>query len=274
MSATTAISVTLSEGLHAIGDLLPIDERIPWIPGGARGYEPCCAYLLRGKQTNLLIDTGLPIHRAVIIGELSRLLPPSSSLSILFTRIEPDCVGNVGAIADQFPVERIVGPAVNPLEFFPASDLRDDQSIRYERKRLGDSWEWEKGRTIELLPAPLGVLATAWPYDPESGALFTSDSFGWFHLQTLGYPCWVDSSAPPLDRSTVAAHLACKFDWLPECRPALVAEALRRVFEERSIRIIAPSHGCVLRGRDTVDGQYALVRDAVQWIVDRRGTSD
>lgn len=271
-TAAATINVTLSEGLHAVGAILPIDERIPWLPPGARGYEPCLAYLLRGRRTNLLIDTGLPVHRDVIISQLSRLLPSGSTVSVLFTRIEPDCIGNVGAIADQLPVERITGCSANPLEFFPASGRQHGRTSRYERRRLGESWEWEEGRTIELLPAPFGVLATAWAFDPVTGTLFTSDSFGWFHMQDPEHPCWVDSPTPPIDLSTVEAHLVRKFDWLPECRPTLVAGALRRVFEGRAIRTIAPSHGRVLRGRETVDAQYEVVREALRRIGERRTT--
>ena len=261
--ADAAVNVALSEGLRGLGAVLPIDGRIPWLPRGQRGFEPSLIYVLEGKGRSLVIDTGLPIHRRIIVSQLRRALPPDSVLSIVLTRPEPDSVGNVGALVDEFPVERIVGFSTNPLEFFPESMRRAGATVRFERRRLGESWEWDDGRIIEFLPAPFGLLVTTWPYDVSTGTLFTTDSFGWVHLNDPAASCLIGASLPPITPSTIADHLVHRFHWLSESRLELVEEAMRRIFEERSIRTIAAAHGCVFNGEACVRSQYEGVRDAL-----------
>ena len=43
-----------------------------------------------------------------------------------------------------------------------------------------------------------------------------------------------------------------KFWWLPRSRPGLIASQVRDVFEEFDVEILAPSFGCVIRGREQV----------------------
>ena len=263
LDAGIPLQVPLSGGVRGLGAALPIDAQIPWLPAGVSGLEPCLVYLLEGRGGSLLIDTGLPVHRDLIVSLLRRTLPPDTALSIVLTRPEPDSVGNVGAIVDEFPVERIVGFSTNPLEFFPESQRRAGGSVRFERRGLGDSWEWDGGRVIEFLPAPFGLLVTAWPYDVSTGTLFTSDSFGWVHLPDPRAPGRVDAPIPSVTASTIEAHLRHRFHWLPESRLELVEEAMRRIFETRSVHTIAPAHGCVLSGPACVASQYDGVRDAL-----------
>lgn len=258
-----AVNVALSDGLRGVGAILPIDERIPWLPRGQRGFEPNLIYVLEGKRRSLVIDTGLPIHRRIIVSQLRRVLPRDNAVSIVVTRPEPDSFGNVGALADEFAVERIVGFSTNPLEFFPESMLRAAGTVRFERRRLGESWEWDDGRIIEFLPAPFGLLVTAWPYDVSTETLFTTDSFGWIHLTDPESPCRVDAPLASVTPSTIEHHLSHRFHWLADCRLELVEEAMRRIFEERSIRMIAPAHGCVFSGEAYVRSQYRGVRDAL-----------
>lgn len=264
MAADGVINVALAGGVRGAGGVLAIDGAIPWIPPGVEGYEPCLVYALQGNGRSLLIDTGLPIHRPIVLAQLRRILPPETPLSIVTTRPEADCVGNVGAIVDEFRVERIVSLSLNPLEFFPAAMRRSGRTVRYERRRLGETWEWAEGRMIEFLPAPFGLLMTAWPYDAATQTLFTSDTFGWLHLRAPESSCLVDAPSPAATASVIGAHLACRFHWLSACRPKRVEDALRRVFAERPIRVIAPSHGCVFRGDATVEDQYGRVLDALQ----------
>ena len=268
--ADAAVNVALSEGLRGLGAVLPIDGRIPWLPRGQRGFEPSLIYVLEGKGRSLVIDTGLPIHRRIIVSQLHRVLRPDSAVSIVVTRPEPDSFGNVGALVDEFPVERIVGFSTNPLEFFPESMLRAAGTVRFERRRLGESWEWDEGRIIEFLPAPFGLLVTAWPYDVSTGTLFTTDSFGWVHMTDPQSPCRVDAPLASITPPTIENHLSHRFHWLAECRLELVEEALRRIFEERSVRMIAPAHGCIFSGEACVRSQYDSVRDALM-AMRRRG---
>ncbi len=271
MTVDVAINAMLTDGVYAIGGVLPIDASIPWLPAGVTGYEPCLVYLLEGKSRSVLVDTGLPIFRSAILSRLRGLLAPRHPLSVVVTRPEADCVGNLGAIVEEFPVERILGFSTNPLEFFPES-IRRAGRVVYERRRLGESWEWDEGRMLQLLPAPFGLLITGWPYDVKTGTLFTSDTFGWTHLPGPDASCWADAAMPATAGPVVEAHLRCRFHWLPACRPEAVERALGRIFEERPVRIIAPSRGRVVRGEASVRAQYGVVRQAVRGI--RAGTTD
>ncbi len=109
-----AFLVPLTADVYAVGCLLAMDGRVPWLAEDLRGFEPCWVYvLLSGEDRALLVDTGLPVHRESLLRRLAALVG-ERRVSVLFTRCnEPDCVLNLGAIMDRFPVERVYGFAQN-----------------------------------------------------------------------------------------------------------------------------------------------------------------
>ena len=109
-----------------------------------------------------------------------------------------------------------------------------------------------RGLDVEVIPAPLRVLATTWLYLPSDGVLFSSDSFGNAKLTSPDGP---DVVTEPLDEAGIAEvelHLGAKYGWLRESDAQTVLEQTQSVFDERSVRMLAPTHGKVIRGSDAV----------------------
>ena len=66
--------------LYALGGTVALDGRISWFPPDATGSAPTSCYLLLDGGSALLIDTGLPVHRDVLIAQLGSLLDPATRL--------------------------------------------------------------------------------------------------------------------------------------------------------------------------------------------------
>jgi flavorubredoxin len=244
------------EKLYALGGTVPLDGRVSWFPRDARGLAPLQCYLLVEDGSALLIDTGLPVHRDTMLHQLHDLLAPGASFSILHTRIaEYDSVGNTAAICCAFPVERLYA-------HFPTNLMAHISGAPAPRRgseelvpRIGDSLTVGSagGRELILLGAPLRLLLTFWAYDTETRTLFTSDSFG--HVPLLG-----DGTDPASVRDQVFA----KFDWLARADRRPIVKDLDDLFDSYEVETIAPMHGQVLSGRDTVARHRDMVTQALE----------
>jgi flavorubredoxin len=71
---------------------------------------------------------------------------------------------------------------------------------------------------------------------------------------------------------TVAREIAERMHWLREASYPQLIEGMERIFAERDVRMIAPAHGCVIRGREAVTAHVRLAVQALRAagrIVDR-----
>jgi flavorubredoxin len=253
-----APTTLVPDRLYALGGTVPLDGRVSWFPAEARGIAPLNCYLLVEDGSALLIDTGPPAHREVVLEHLGGLLPPGAGLSILHTRIaEYDSVGNTAAVCAAFPVERLYAhfPAnlmlVSTAGAEPPAPLARAEEVVAQ---VGDAIPLNGGgRELVLLGAPLRLLLTFWAYDTGTRTLFTSDSFG--HVPLEG-------SAPGPDE--VRDHLYAKFDWLTGADRRPLADELDVLFQRHDVETIAPMHGRPLSGRDTVARHVELVGRALE----------
>jgi flavorubredoxin len=271
--------------LYALGSTVALDGRISWFPKDEEGFAPISSYLLLNGDYALLIDAGVPAHRDVILEQLDQLLGPKIRLSILHTRVaEYDSAGNTAAIMQRFPVERV-------YSHFPASimvgfqthfgNLAQSDGSAPVNDPVGDGVDWiggadctvakigdvipvGEGREVLLLGAPVRILLTFWVYDQATRTLFTSDSFGHVPLPTVSSPRIRDAAHDTTDFEAVQKRLFSKFDWLLDADRTQIIGELASIFEDREIETIAPTHGCVLIGKELVAGHYELVQRALR----------
>ncbi|WP_158506343.1 hypothetical protein [Tomitella biformata] len=259
--------------LYALGDTVPNDGRISWAAPDAYPHEPIAAYLLLETDTALLVDTGVAAHEQTVLGQLSGLIGPEVELSVFCTRFEGDCLTNLGPLIQQFNVVSIFGGGVsNPFDFFddvsPQEQIRTDHAIEILRKRAGDKLSLGPGRDVELVATSLRVLTTFWLFDEATGALFTSDGLGFEGLHNAGLEGLVRDAPPEtLELADLAPRLFTKFDWLLRADTRPFAAELERLFATRDIRIIAPGHGRVMRGPETVEFYYAATQSLLETCV-------
>lgn len=254
----------VSGRLFLLGGVANVNSDISWLPPGQRGHEALNAYLLLEGNRALLIDTGVAAHESSVIGVLSHMLADDAELDVLLTRIEADCIGNLGAVMSRFNVRHIwAGGLANPFDFFEdAARIDADGNGRtiLERKELGEPIQLGAGRSIEVLRPKLRLLATSWAYDQATGTLFTSDSFG--HVAPRNLKSRTTSRHVGLpDLPGFRLNLLSKFDWLEGADVSAIRADLTEIFASRAILRLAPSHGRVIEGAKCVQSHYqALLR--------------
>lgn len=265
----------LAEGkLYALGGVVEVDGRVSWFAPDARGYAPVNSYLLLEPDEALLIDSGVPAHERTLVEQLRSLLPDGVPLSILHTRIvEFDSVGNTAALLREFPIGAMYAnfpayqwihfhpkwdqPGVEPDDLWPEDKPRDCRVAR-----PGDTIAvGSHGRTVEIVAAPLRLLATYWPYDPATRTLFTSDSFGHALMQSPDDAHLLEDD--DVGYEELRDHLVGKFDWLRAADTRPLREQLREIFEAHDVETVAPGFGRVLRGRELVARHLELVDRAL-----------
>ena len=264
--------------LDALGGVVSVDGRISWFAPEARGFAPIHQYLLREGDGALLIDSGVPVHERSLLAQLDRLLAPEARLSILHTRmVEFDSAGNSGAVLRERPVEVMYGhfPADQWIHFRPEFDEVSDTlpgslwpAGRKRDCRLlhpGDEIAVDSAgtRIVDVIAAPLRLLATYWVYDRATRTLFTSDSFGHAISSEPNGPRLVEAGNDATGYAEVRDHLFGKFDWLLDADTRVLGAQLATIFETYAIDTIAPGYGCILHGRDVVERHYGLLQQAL-----------
>jgi len=253
-----------NDELIVLGGSIPLDGRVSWVPAGATGFQPSNCYLLSEGNSHLLIDSGLALHGSEILNDLASLVGDGGRLSAFFTRAEMDCVSNLEPIANRFDLERLfTGGVINPFDAF--EDLSREalrgrrHQIDAERSGEGDSLaraasiEIGPGRILEIEAPLLRLLMTFWGWDAATGTLFTSDTFTHGVMDRPDGSRVIDSTTADTTTSEqVAGHLYAKYEWVPRATCEPLRDWLSAKFQELDPEIIAPSRGCVLRGRDVV----------------------
>ena len=222
-------------------------------------------YLVSEGQAATLIDTGYADAEGDVVEQLRIALPQGAGLTVFLTRAEYEGIGNVGAVHAAVGIEHLIaGGIANIFDGYAevaGFTRRWDERTFVDRVPPGQSLPVGSSRRLEVLSAPLRILATFWVFDRVSKTLFTSDAFGHTSLASREGSVVIDSVES--DASTyesVREHMLAKFAWLAHGRTQAVSAGLRRVFEERDIQVIAPMHGCVLSGREVVNRHYELVQ--------------
>jgi flavorubredoxin len=244
-----------------------LDGQVTWSP--ATGHlQPVLAYLVLGGDIPILVDAGVKVHAAAFREQLRTLLRPGSRLSIFLTRAEYDCIGALNLVAQDYEIERIyTGGTQNPFDAFGEVTKFSsswDERVQLGRQAAGHSQLLDSADGLEVLTPALRILATYWVYLPRLKTLFTSDVFGHTSLPDPG-SSWITEHPPDNDDTaqTVRDHLICRYFWLPRATTTALRENLHSVFESHDVEIIAPTHGRVIRGRNSVQHHYQLLQQVL-----------
>lgn len=262
--------------LYRLGGTVPMDGRLSWVPADWQGpasgrSEALNTYLLIEGDRATLVDSGVTVHREQIIDQLESLLA-GRGLEIFLTRFEPDCLVNLPAIVRRFGVREVHGGGVsNPFDFFDdlstAEQLRADAGVTLHRRLPGDAVEIGTGRHLDLVATTIRLLTTFWAYDNVTKTLFTSDAFGHVAVPEANGRVLVDDSDDPTTFEMVRDHLFTKFDWLLGAETAPLREDLAKIFQKYDVERIAPTHGGMIVGKETVARHVAWVDRALAEVV-------
>src|ERR1700694_4131243 len=174
----------LAEGkVYALQHPYALDGRVSSYPASARGYSVANSYLLAQPDAAMLIDTGFGKDEPVIRAQIESLIAPGLPLSMCPLRLnEFMAINNVEAFAEHFNVEQCYTSNVDAALWFDFGAKADGRSIleamRVTAVTRADTIEvGKKGRPIDVMQAPIRLIATRWLYDRATRTLFSSDLF-------------------------------------------------------------------------------------------------
>ena len=174
---------TLADGkLCALQHPFALDGRVSSYPASARGFSVANSYLLTQPDAAMLIDTGFGKDEPAIRAQIEHLIAPGLPLSLFPLRLnEFMSINNVATFAGHFNVETCYTSNVDAALWFDFGEANGRSVLeamkvtavtRADTIRLG-----QQGREIDVMQAPIRLIATRWLYDRATKTLFSSDMF-------------------------------------------------------------------------------------------------
>ena len=137
------------------------------------------SYLLTQPDAAMLIDTGFGKDEPVIRAQIEQLIAPGLPLSLFPLRLnEFMSINNVESFAGHFNVEQCYTSNVDAALWFDFGAKADGRGILDSMKVVAvtraDTIELGKqGRAIDVMQAPIRLIATRWLYDRATRTLFS-----------------------------------------------------------------------------------------------------
>jgi hypothetical protein len=250
----------LAEGkLYALQSPFALDGRVSSYPGSARGFSVANSYLLTQSDAALLIDTGFGKDEPVIRTQIESLIAPRLPLSLFPLRLnEFMSINNVEAFAGHFNIEQCYTSNIDAALWFDFGAEVDGrsilQSMRVTAVTRADTIEiGKRGRAIDVMQAPIRLIATRWLYDQATRTLFSSDLFTHVWRDRADGP-WVvtDDDDAATARELRSFMLNTRYWWLEGAPTDSIRRGIDAVFDKYDVETIAPGYGCILRGRKVV----------------------
>jgi flavorubredoxin len=263
----------IAEGkLYALQNPFALDGRVSSYPGSARGYAVANSYLLTQSDAAMLIDTGFGKDEPAIRAQIESLIAPGLPLSLFPLRLnEFMSINNVESFAGHFNVETCYTSNLDAALWFDfgaqanGRDILESMKVtavsRADTIRLGKG-----GRTIDVMQAPIRLIATRWLYDRATRTLFSSDMFTHVWRDTAIGP-WIvqetdkDSADndPTSMRDIRSFMLNTRYWWLEGAPTDSIRRGIGNIFDTYDVETIAPGYGCILRGRNVVARHYRML---------------
>lgn len=269
-AANQTITTLVPGRLHRVGCVVRA-ERLSWLPADIPGgFEPLNAYVLTDDANCVFLEPGMPILLPALKAAIDSLVG-TRKVWVNYTRNEADCIGNMGYVFGSCPeptllfggaggiLEWINDPAVSIMEVrdflgrIPIVEAKNDTARELGALKL----RWMDAGFKQM-------LITQWVYEAGTGCLFTSDAMGYQHLANVDASPVIDSTRKLPTVDAVAAEIAQRMNWMREADYPEVIERFDRLFRELDVQVIAPIHGCVIKGREVVAAHVKVVSKALR----------
>jgi flavorubredoxin len=272
-TGATARGITaLAEGkLYALQHPYALDGRVSSYPASARGFSVANSYLLTQNDAAMLIDTGFGKDEPVIRAQIESLIAPGLPLSLFPLRLnEFMSINNVESFAGHFNVEQCYTSNIDAALWFDFGAKANGRSIldsmpitavtRSDTIQLG-----KKGRPIDVMQAPVRLIATRWLYDRATRTLFSSDMFTHVWGARADGP-WIvtDDDDTTSARELRSFLLNTRYWWLEGAPTGSIRRGIRDVFDKCDVEMIAPGYGCVLHGRKVVERHVQMLDEILK----------
>src|ERR1700684_2319180 len=261
------IAPLADDQLYALQNPFALDGRVSAYAASARGFSVANSYLLTQPDAAVLIDTGFGKDEPTIRAQIESLIAPRLPLSMFPLRLnEFMSINNVESFAGHFNVETCYTSNIDAalwFDFGAKTDGRDIlKSMRVYAVTRADTIALGNGsRAIEVMQAPIRLIATRWLYDRATRTLFSSDMFTHVWRDTATGP-WIvtdaDNDSTSL-RDVRSFMLNTRYWWLEGAPTDTLRRGIGNVFDKYDIECIAPGYGCILRGRNVVARHYQML---------------
>jgi flavorubredoxin len=179
-------------------------------------------------------------------------------------------INNVESFAGHFNVAQCYTSNIDAALWFDFGAKANGRSIldsmrvaavtRSDTIRLG-----KEGRLIDVMQAPIRLIATRWLYDQTTRTLFSSDMFT--HVWRAGaHGPWIvtsddDTTSAPELRSFL---LNTRYWWLEGAPTGSIRRGIAGVFDKCDVETLAPGYGCILHGRKVVARHVQMLDDVLK----------
>jgi len=264
---TGGIAALADGKLYALQNPFPLDGRVSMYAASARGYSVANSYMLTQPDAAMLIDTGFGKDEPTIRGQIESLITPGLPLSMFPLRLnEFMSINNVETFAGHFNVETCYTSNIDAalwFDFGAKAEGRDIlKSMKVTAVTRADTIEIGKqGRLVDVMQAPIRLIATRWLYDRATRTLFASDMFTHLWRETATGP-WIVTDAdndPTSTRDIRSFMLNTRYWWLEGAPTDSIRRGIAAVFDKYDIDTIAPGYGCILSGRNVVERHYRML---------------
>ncbi|MGB7988799.1 MAG: MBL fold metallo-hydrolase [Candidatus Methylophosphatis roskildensis] len=161
-----------------------------WMPVPGIGVLPCNAYVVRSREP-VLIDTGLAALQDGFLAALERVIDPTELRWIWITHMDPDHVGNLGAVLARAPKARIVTTYLG---------MGKMGLLGLPQQR---AWLLNPGQTLDVgdrgltavIPPSFDAPETTGLFDNRTRTCFSADSFGAVQQEIVDDAAQIDAEA-------------------------------------------------------------------------------
>jgi hypothetical protein len=261
------IASLADDALYALQNPFALDGRVSSYPASARGFSVANSYLLTQPDGAMLIDTGFGKDEPVIRAQISSLIAPGLPFSMFPLRLnEFMSINNVESFAGHFNVETCYTSNPDAALWFDFGAREDGRSLLDAMKvtavtRADTISLGRLGRTIDVMQAPIRLIATRWLYDRATRTLFSSDMFTHLWRDEATGP-WIVTDAdndPTSLRDVRSFMLNTRYWWLEGAPTDAIRRGIGAIFDKLDIETIAPGYGCILSGRNVVERHYRML---------------
>ena len=263
-SGTTELS---AGRVYALQNSFELNGRISAYPETARGYSVGNCYLLKEGDRAMLLDTGYAVNEQDILDQLGRLIEPDTPLSLFPLRInEFMSVSNAMAIAKRFNVVECFSNVPDIEDWIEFETLRGEERNPVLKTTLIERVALSAGRLVDVLNAPIRLISTRWIHDEASKTLFSSDMFShlWGDREDGPWLLGDNEDDDATDFAFVRSFLLnTRYWWIEGANLSPIRRAVADVYDRFDIDTIAPGYGTILRGRDHVERQFAVLDDVL-----------
>jgi hypothetical protein len=263
---TSGIAALAPGKLYALQHPFALDGRVSSYPASARGFSGANSYLLTQPDAAMLIDTGFGKDEPAIRAQIESLIAPRLPLSLFPLRLnEFMSINNVATFAGHFNVDQCYTSNTDAALWFDFGAQENSRGILDSMKvvavtRADTIQLGKQDRAIDVMQAPIRLIATRWLYDRSIKTLYSSDLFTHVWRDTSAGP-WIVTEADDTttEKELRSFMLNTRYWWLEGAPTDSIRRGIDAVFEKYDVETIAPGYGCVLRGRKVVARHYKML---------------